>query len=72
MRIYMLFYAESLEQQKFCAAVDRERKLFKSLIEQKAVMLVPIAEDGTAVVEKDHNPRGSAVAQKPLIPFGAR
>ena len=70
LRIYMLFYADSLEQQKFCAAVDRERRVFKSLIEQKATMFVPIAEDGTAVVEK-HNPSDPTLSAAPLIPFGA-
>ena len=72
LRIYMLFYAESLEQQKFCAAVDRERKVFKSLIQQKAVMMCPISEDGKAVVERPQgglgDPLGTAV---PLLPFGS-
>ncbi|UPR03543.1 DNA repair endonuclease XPF [Chloropicon primus] len=72
LRIYMLFYAESLEQQKFCTAVDRERKVFKSLIEQKAVMMAPIAEDGTAVVEKPTSSlRDPLGATTPLLPFGA-
>ena len=71
LRIYMLFYAESLEQQKFCAAVDRERKVFKSLIEQKAIMMAPIAEDGTAVVERNNLGDAGAPHSKLLLPFGS-
>ena len=46
LRVYYLSYADSVEEQRYLSEVRRETEAFKSLIENKASMVVPDAQDG--------------------------
>ena len=56
-RVYFMCYEGSLEEHRFKADVDRETRAFKSLIEKKASMNVPVDSDGRWVVEASREPR---------------
>lgn len=67
-RVYFMCYEGSLEEHKFKADVDRETRAFKSLIEKKASMNVPVDSDGRWVVEASkeaHDPRAAIAGLTP-------
>ncbi|KZV32244.1 hypothetical protein F511_29423 [Dorcoceras hygrometricum] len=45
LKVYFLFYEDSTEVQKFEASVRRENGAFESLIRQKSLMLIPVAQE---------------------------
>lgn len=50
-RIYFMSYSGSLEEHRFRAAADRERKAFQDLIREKAILNVPVDTVGRRVIE---------------------
>ncbi|KAL6579023.1 DNA repair endonuclease uvh1 [Orobanche minor] len=45
LKVYFLFYEDSIEVQKFEASIRRENEAFESLIRQKSVMMIPVSQD---------------------------
>ncbi|KAL6961719.1 DNA repair endonuclease uvh1 [Sarracenia purpurea var. burkii] len=45
-KVYFLFYEDSVEVQKFEASIRRENGAFESLIRQKSLMTIPVDQDG--------------------------
>ncbi|XP_010531682.1 PREDICTED: DNA repair endonuclease UVH1 [Tarenaya hassleriana] len=48
-KVYFLFYDESMEVQKFEASIRRENSAFESLIRQKSMMMIPVDQDGVCM-----------------------
>jgi DNA excision repair protein ERCC-4 len=46
LRVYYLTYSQSVEEQRYMSEVRRETEAFKTLIENKATMVVPDDQDG--------------------------
>lgn len=41
LRVYNLWYSDSLESDRFAVALSREQKVFEDLIQQKAYIVLP-------------------------------
>ncbi|KAG0481780.1 hypothetical protein HPP92_012638 [Vanilla planifolia] len=48
-KVYLLFYGNSTEIQKFDASIQRENAAFESLIRQKSLMMIPVDQDGRCI-----------------------
>ncbi|XP_052210730.1 DNA repair endonuclease UVH1 [Diospyros lotus] len=46
LKVYFLFYEDSIEVQKYEASIRRENGAFESLIRQKSLMMIPVDQDG--------------------------
>ena len=67
-RVYFMCYEGSLEEHRFKADVDRETRAFRSLIEKKSSMNVPVDSDGRWVVEASREPRDPRSSLAGLTP----
>ncbi|GAQ83327.1 Structure-specific endonuclease ERCC1-XPF [Klebsormidium nitens] len=46
LKVYFLLYEQSTEERKFESSIQRENAAFEALIKQKAIMTVPVDQDG--------------------------
>ncbi|KAK1286890.1 DNA repair endonuclease UVH1 [Acorus calamus] len=61
-KVYFLFYEDSMEVQKFEASIRRENSAFESLIRQKSLMMIPVDQDGKCFVSSSSNESQSLVS----------
>lgn len=52
----MLWYEESLESDRYAAALARENSAFETLIRQKEYMVLPAISDPTQVHDRLYSP----------------
>ncbi|PRP82001.1 excision repair cross-complementing rodent repair deficiency, complementation group 4 [Planoprotostelium fungivorum] len=71
LRIYWLWYDESIEERKYMTTIDKEQKSFERLIAEKANMIVPIEQDGKTEITlpqdllPQSNRKGGKIANVP-------
>jgi len=51
LRVYMLFYADSIEESKYITSLDKEEKSFAKLIHEKSIMSIPEEQDGKTEIK---------------------
>ncbi|KAK1262359.1 DNA repair endonuclease UVH1 [Acorus gramineus] len=61
-KVYFLFYEDSMEVQKFEASIRRENSAFESLIRQKSLMMIPVDQDGKSFASSSSNESQSLVS----------
>jgi len=51
LRVYWLWYSDSIEEKRYLAGLQKEDKSFKDLIHEKAIMSVSADQDGKTVID---------------------
>lgn len=65
-RLYFMLYNGSVEEDSFITSVERENSVFESLIESKAIMVIPENQDGKSnVAQKQEKSSRKAKVSKP-------
>lgn len=50
-RVYFMTYEQAVEEQAYTAALKKEKSVFETLIQQKAVLVMPATDYGTGAVD---------------------
>eukprot|EP01117_Protostelium_nocturnum_P000238 TRINITY_DN1030_c0_g1_i3.p1 TRINITY_DN1030_c0_g1~~TRINITY_DN1030_c0_g1_i3.p1 ORF type:complete len:584 (+),score=133.47 TRINITY_DN1030_c0_g1_i3:1189-2940(+) len=73
LRVYWLWYDESIEERKYLTSIDKEQLSFEKLIQEKANMVVPVEQDGkmeislpSEILPQSNRKGGQLAPSKPL------
>ncbi|CAN0368716.1 unnamed protein product, partial [Ectocarpus fasciculatus] len=71
--VYLMLYEQSVKEQRYLTSLDRETKAFKSLIEEKARMTIPVRTT-TSFLPAERTARDGKVTRlsTPLAEAGKR